>query len=76
MARDIVIDHKDIKDPNTITDVQEARFKAEGLNMHVHEVDKLVDDHDKGKRIISVKNTKYFFIPYLPWLHKKEKGGL
>jgi len=61
MARDIIIDHDKIMNPQTITDVQEAAFEREGLNMHVHEVEQIDDDHKRGKRVIRVKNTKYFF---------------
>ena len=62
MAREIKIDHADIMDPQKITDVQEQRFKDEGLNTHVHEVESLTDDHKRKQRIIRVKNTRYFFL--------------
>jgi hypothetical protein len=36
-------------------------MKAEGLNLHVHEVESMDDDYKTGERILKVKNTKYFF---------------
>lgn len=61
MAREILINHSDIRDPQKITNVIESRFKDQGLNCRVNEVEKIVDCHRTGKRMISVKNTRYFF---------------
>jgi hypothetical protein len=61
MAREIRIPHSKIKDPKKITREFEERFKAEGLNLHVHEVEKMDDDFKRGERILKVKTTKYFF---------------
>jgi len=60
MAKTVVIDHSEIKNPQTITQVQQQKFKEAGVDMHKNEVMSLEDDHKKGKRIISLKNTKYF----------------
>jgi hypothetical protein len=40
--------------------VQQQKFQEAGVDMHKNEVMSLEDDHKKGKRIISLKNTKYF----------------
>lgn len=63
MARDIIIKHEEIKDPNKITQVNETKFKEAGLDMHLHEVDALEDDHKKGIRRLKVRGPKkYFFM--------------
>lgn len=72
MAKEIKIDHKDIMDPQTITDINEALFEANDMDMHVNEMVKFEDDHKKGVRHITVKNTKYFNVPEVPWLKKKK----
>lgn len=69
--KEIVIDHELIRNPQTITQVQEKAFKDHGLDMHANEVNEIIDDHKAGKRILKVKNTKYFTVPDMPWL----KGG-
>jgi hypothetical protein len=67
--KEIRLPFEAIKDPQTITDVQERAFQREGLSMHRHEVDALVDDHDKQERILMVKTPRRFFVvPDLPWL--------
>lgn len=71
MSKEIVIDHEEIRDPQKVTQVNIRKFEENGLNIHVNEVDSLEDDHKKGKRILKVRNTKYFTVPELPW--KKEK---
>jgi len=58
--KEITIDHKEISDTQTITDVNIRKFKEHGLDIHQHEVKELVDDHAKGKRILKIKNTRYF----------------
>lgn len=60
MAKEIVIPHSEISNSQTITDVQERIFKDHGVDMHKNEVDRLEDDHKKGVRILTVRNTKYF----------------
>jgi hypothetical protein len=61
MAKEIRIPHSKIQNPQTITKAMEEEFRARGLNLHVHEVERMDDDHDKGERILQVRNTKYFF---------------
>lgn len=66
-TKEIRIAHKQIRDPNTITQVQEKAFQDAGLDMHRDELtgehDGLIDDHDRGVRVLRVKGrTKYFFI--------------
>jgi len=60
MAKEILIKHEDIMDPQKITQVNEREFEKHGLDIHVNEVDELEDDFDKGVRRLKVRNTKYF----------------
>lgn len=60
MAKTITIDHKEISNPQTIADVQARKFKEAGVNINVNEVQSLNDDHKRGRRVITVKNTKFF----------------
>jgi hypothetical protein len=66
VAREIQIPFEEISDSQTITQVNESKFKEQGLDMHRHEVEKLEDDHSKKKRVLRIKNTKYFG----PWSHR------
>lgn len=59
MPKTIIIDHSKIRDANTIAQVQERAFREAGVNIHVNEVQSMDDDHKKGKRHLTVKNTKY-----------------
>ena len=66
-VKEIRIPHSDISNSQTITDVQERAFKDAGLDMHRDELtgehDGLIDDHEKGVRVLRVKGrTKYFFM--------------
>ena len=61
MAREVRIPHELIQTPESITRHMEERFKDEGLDLHVHEVEKFDDCPKKKERILRVKNTKYFF---------------
>lgn len=61
MSREIRIPHSKLQNPQTITKEMEKEFEAQGLNLHVHEVEEMDDDHRRGERILKVKNTKYFF---------------
>jgi hypothetical protein len=71
MSKDIILDHKDIGDSQTITRVTEDAFKREGLDCHRHEVTDMYDDNDKGIRKLTVQTPRLFFsVPELPW-HKK-----
>ena len=71
--KEIILEHKDIKNSQTITEVMDKKFKEKGLNLHVNEVEILEDDHRKGIRRLQVKNTKYFTVPPLPWKDYNEK---
>ena len=62
MPREIRIPHHLIDKVNTITPHMEARFKDEGLDLHVHEVEKMHDDFKRGERVLQVKNRKYVFL--------------
>ncbi|MCH7557722.1 MAG: hypothetical protein IIB56_09740 [Planctomycetes bacterium] len=61
MSKEILIDHDEIRDSQTITGVIERKFKERGLNIHMNDVERLYDDHDKKVRVLTIKNTKYFF---------------
>ena len=69
MAKEILIDHDKIQDPQTITQVVTNEMKARDLDVHRHEVEVIDDDYKKGVRKLRVKNTMYFQVPELPW-HK------
>ena len=71
--KEIILEHKDIKNSQTITEVMDKKFKEKGLNLHVNEVKSLEDDMKKGIRKIEVINTKYFTVPPLPWKDYNEK---
>ena len=60
MAREVKIPFSEISNSQTITRVNEKKFKEQGLNIHRHEVEKIEDDHSRGERIMRIKNTKYF----------------
>ena len=60
MSKEIIIDHAEISNPQTITDVNIRKFKEKGLDIHVNEVEDISDDHKAGKRRIKIKITKYF----------------
>ena len=61
--KEIRIKHSEIQDSQTITQVNERKFKEAGLNMHVNGVEALDDDNKRGERVLKVhKITKYFFL--------------
>ena len=62
MSKELIIPHSEIKDTQVITGVMERKFKEQGLDLHVNEVEDMQDDHKKGVRKLRVKNTKYFFM--------------
>lgn len=67
MARELILDHQEISNPQTITKVMEDRFKDEGLNIHTHEVTKIEDDFRQKRRRVMIKNTKFFTVGDIPW---------
>lgn len=66
MGKEILIPHKDLEDPQTITARNIRMFKEHGLDIHRHEVEKLEDDFKKKVRRYTIKNTKYFLVK-VPW---------
>lgn len=70
MSREILINHADIQNSQTITKVMEEKFKANDLDLHRHEVVSLEDDHKRGVRKLEVKSTRYYLVPDLPWKQK------
>jgi len=62
-VKELRIKHDEISNPQTITQRNIKEFEKHGLDIHQHEVKEIVDDHERGERIIKVKNTKY----YGPW---------
>lgn len=63
---EIHVDFDKIRDPQTITQENIKMFKSKGLDIHKNEVNEIVDDHKKQKRIYKIKNVKYFG----PWSHR------
>lgn len=64
MDREIIIKHDEIRDPQTITDVNKKVFAENGLDFNKHEAT-FEDDNDKGVRVMRVKNRKVFSVPDL-----------
>lgn len=58
--REIRIPFDEIADPQTITQENVKLFKDNGLDIHLNEVDEIVDDHSTRQRIYKVRNVKYF----------------
>lgn len=67
MSKEILIDHKEIQNPQTITQTVVNKFKEQGLDVHMNEVRVLDDDYKKGVRKLEVVNTKYFSVGNIPW---------
>ncbi len=62
-TREIRIPHSEIQDTQTITQVNERKFKEAGLDMHVNGVEELHDDNKRGERVLKIhKTTRYFFM--------------
>lgn len=57
--------HSDLQDPQTITRINQealaAEFDGDLEAIHKHEVHEVVDDFDKGLRVLRVRKRKYFF---------------
>lgn len=64
--KELVIPHSEIRNPDTITQRNIRAFKEAGLDMKLHEVDSLEDDHSKGVRVLKVRKVKFFG----PWSHR------
>jgi hypothetical protein len=60
VSKELIIEHDDRDNPQNYTAKVERAFAAHDLNLHMHEVEKLEDDFRKGKRVLKVKNTRYF----------------
>lgn len=68
MQREIRLKHKDIQDPQTITETTRNKFKEHDLNINVNEVESLHDDFNTGERILNVKTpTLTFSVGDVPW---------
>jgi hypothetical protein len=63
--KEILIDMKDIQNPQTITQVNLRKF-AEAFGskdaMKHQEVDELIDDFDKNQRVLKVRGVKKYFV--------------
>lgn len=75
MSKEIIIEHNEINNPQTITQVMGDKFKANDLDIHKHEVEVLEDDNKKGIRRLRIKNSKFFSVGEIPW-HKKLPTGV
>ena len=62
-VKEIRIEHEKIRDPHKITQVQEKAFRDAGLDMHRDELthEEIIDDHDKGVRVLKVRGRRKFF---------------
>lgn len=69
MAKEFRVSFDRLKDPQTITRENIGEFKKRGLDIHVDEVEEIIDDEKKQERIYKVKNSKYFG----PW-SKRGRG--
>ncbi len=60
MKKELRIPFDEIKDPDKITQRNIRAFKENGLDIHRHEVDALIDDTSTRTRILKVRKIKYF----------------
>jgi len=60
MAKDILIPHADLQDPQTITERTTRAFREADVDIHRHEVDAIDDDFKRGVRRLKVRHVKYF----------------
>ena len=60
--KELRIPHAAIQDHRTIREAMERQFQAAGLDLHRHDVERLEDDFQTGKRIIQVKRRTYFIM--------------
>ena len=60
MSKEIIIPADEITDINEVTQYNIRKFQEHGLDIKRHEVEELIDDPDKGVRVLKVKTTKYF----------------
>ena len=60
--KEIKLPFSEISNSQTITDRNERAFKEAGLDLHRDELtgEELIDDHDKGVRILRVKGRRTF----------------
>lgn len=72
MPKEILIKHKEISDPQTITGVMERKFAEAGCDVMKHEHTSVEDDFDKGVRKVTINNKKVFAVPDLPWLKERK----
>lgn len=58
---EIVISHRDIKNPQTITQKINESFLEKGITQERNEVTKMEDDFKKGVRVIRTRGNRKFF---------------
>ena len=60
----IPMDNKDLQDPQRITDLNKRllarEFDGDPEAIHKHEVHDIIDDFDKGVRVIQIRKRKFF----------------
>jgi hypothetical protein len=61
MAKDLIIPHGNIDHPEKVTEGTKEAFKAAGLDIHRHEVDKIEDDFSRKERRLKVKTSREFY---------------
>ena len=67
MPKELLVQHNEIQNSQTITQVMERKFKEKDVNIHLNDVVDIQDDFKKGIRKISIKNSKLFFMGDVPW---------
>ncbi len=59
-AKEILVDHSELQDPQTITARNERMFKEHGMDIHQNDVLDITDDHKKKVRRYKISHVKYF----------------
>lgn len=58
--KEIRIPMDEIQNPQTITGINRRKFAEHGSDYHIDEVREIVDDYDKGIRIIKVETKRHY----------------
>lgn len=63
MASEFRVKFEEITDAKLIRQILERRFHKEGRDLHKDEVSRVIDDPDKGERVIEMKPKRTYFTP-------------
>lgn len=69
--KELIIDHAEISNSQSITPVMERKFKERNMDIHMHDVVDIQDDFRKGIRKVEVRQRLHHFIGDIPWHTKK-----